>query len=84
MNQSMLAAPDDETPTMAVLHMVHVGPLSPLWLLLDCQPTVETLHLLNLEEFADLINGCAPDALVRNSFVILSLSQGPGASRRAP
>ena len=42
--------------------------------LLDCaQPQVETLHLLNLEEFTDLVNGCAPDALLRNAFVILRM-----------
>ena len=67
-------APADETPTMALLYMAHVGPLPPIWDLLDCQPTVETLHLLKLEEFTDLINECAPDALVRNSFVILATS----------
>ena len=66
-------APDDETPTMALLHMAHVGPLPPIWDLLDCQPTVETFHLLNLEEFTDLVNGCTPDALVQNSFVILRM-----------
>ena len=32
---------------------------------------MKTLHFLNLEEFTDLINGCAPDALVRKFFVIL-------------
>ena len=60
-------APADETPTVAWLHMAHAGPLPPIWDPLDCQPT---LHLLNLEEFTDLLNGCAPDALVQNSFVI--------------
>ena len=71
-------APADETPTAACLHMAHAGPLPPIWDLLDCQPHVD-LHLLSLEEFTDLINGCAPDALVRNSFVILPPSQRPGA-----
>ena len=50
-------APADETPTSAWLHMAHAGPLPPIWDLLDCaQPQVETLHLLNLEEFTDLIS----------------------------
>ena len=66
-------APADETPTMAWLHMAHAGPLPPIWYLLDCLPTHETLHLLNLEEFTDLVNGCTPDGLVRNSFVILRM-----------
>ena len=58
-------APADETPTAAWLHIAHAGSLPPIWDLLDCaQPQVETLHLLNLEEFTDLLNGCAPDALV--------------------
>ena len=51
--------------------MSHTGPLPPIWDLLDLQPSAETLHLLNLVEFTDLLNGCAPDALVRNAFVIL-------------
>ena len=50
--------------------MAHTGPLSPIWDLLDLQPSAETLHLLNLVEFTDLLNGCAPDALVRNAFLI--------------
>ena len=67
-------APADETPTSAWLHMAHAGPLPPFWDLLDCmQPQLETLHPLNLEEFTDLVNGCAPDALLRNSFVILRM-----------
>ena len=52
---------------MAWLHMAHTGPLPPIWDLL------ETLHLLSLVEFTDLLNGCAPDALVRNAFVILHM-----------
>ena len=67
-------APVDEIPTSALLHMAHAGPLPPIWDLLDCeQPQLETLHLLNLEEFTDLVNGCAPDALLRNAFVILRM-----------
>ena len=53
--------------------MAHAGPLPPILDLLDCQPQVETLHLLNLEEFTDLVNGCAPDALLWNAFVILRM-----------
>ena len=63
--------PNDEVPSMAWQHMAHTGPLPPIWDLLDLQPSAETLHLLNLVEFTDLLNGCAPDALVRNAFVIL-------------
>ena len=45
-----------------------------LSLLSDCaQPQVETLHLLNLEEFTDLINGYAPATLLRNACVILRM-----------
>ena len=65
--------PNDEVPSMAWLHMAHVGPLPPIWDLLDLQPNSETLHLLSLVEFTDLLNGCAPDALVRNAFVILRM-----------
>jgi hypothetical protein len=36
-------------------------------------PNSEILHLLSLVEFTDLLNGCAPDALVRNAFVILRM-----------
>ncbi len=53
--------------------MAHIGPLPPIWDLLDLQPNSETLHLLSLIEFTDLLNGCAPDALVRNAFVILRM-----------
>ena len=67
-------APVDEIPTSTLLHMAHAGPLPPIWDLLDCaQPQLETLHLLNLEEFTDLVNGCAPDDLLRNAFVILRM-----------
>ena len=81
-------APVDETPTSALLHTTHAGPLPPIWDLLDCaQPQVETLHLLNLEEFTDLVNECAPDALLRDplhgSHGAIPPSQGPGASRCA-
>ena len=44
--------------------MAHTDPLPPIWDLLDLQPAAETLHLLNLVEFTDLLNGCAPDAIV--------------------
>ena len=54
--------PNDEVPSMAWQHMAHTGPLLPIW---------DLLHLLNVVEFTDLLNGCAPDALVRNAFVIL-------------
>ena len=79
LNQRMLAAPD-ETRHIWKLdgplkdnHMAHTGPLPPIWDLLDLQPHSETLHLLSLVEFTDLLNGCAPDALVRNAFVILRM-----------
>jgi hypothetical protein len=49
---------------MAWLHMAHTGPLPPIWVLLDLQPSAETLHLLSLVEFTDL---------VRNAFVILRM-----------
>jgi hypothetical protein len=65
--------PNDEVPSMAWLHMAHTGPLPPIRDLLDLQPSAETLHLLSLVEFTDLLNGCAPDALVRNAFVILRM-----------
>ena len=58
---------------MAWLHMAHVSPLPPIWDLLDVQPSTETLHLLSLVEFTDLLNGCARDALVRNAFLILRM-----------
>ena len=48
-------------------------PLPPIWDILDVQPNAETLHLLSLVDFTDLLNGCAPDALVRNAFVILRM-----------
>ncbi len=41
--------------------------------LLDHPPAMETLHLLSLVEFTDLLNGCSPDALVWNVFVILCM-----------
>ena len=66
-------APNDEVPSMAWLHMAHTGPLPPIWDYLDLQPSADTLHLLSLVEFTDLLNGCAPDALVRNAFVILRM-----------
>jgi hypothetical protein len=51
----------------------HVGPLLPIWDLLDNQPSAESLHLLSFVEFTDLLNGCSPDALVRNAFVIVRM-----------
>ena len=82
LNQRMLAAPDetrhiwkldgpletnpnDETPSMAWLHMAHVDPsdLGP--------PRSPALRRVSLVEFTDLLNGCSPDALVRNAFVLL-------------
>jgi len=65
--------PNDEIPSMAWQHMAHTGPLPPIWDLLDRQPSAETLHLLNLVEFTDLLNGCEPDAFVWNAFVILRM-----------
>jgi len=56
---------------MAWQHMAHTGPLPPILVLFDLQPTAETLRHQSLVEFTDLLNGCAPDALVRNAFVIL-------------
>jgi hypothetical protein len=53
--------PNDEVPSMAWLHMAHTGPLPPIWDLLYLQPSAETLHLLSLVEFTDLLNGCAPE-----------------------
>jgi hypothetical protein len=41
---------------MAWQHMAHTGSLPPIWDLLDLQPSTETLHLLNLVEFTDLLN----------------------------
>jgi len=46
--------------------------MPPIWDLLD-KLSNGTLHLLSLEEFTEIMNGCAPDALVRNSFVILRI-----------
>ena len=65
--------PNNEVPSMAWLHIAHTGPLPPIWDLFDGQPSAEILHLLSLVEFMDLLNGCAPDALVRNAFVILRM-----------
>ena len=54
-------------------HLAHVGPLPPFWDLLDHQPSAETLHLLSLVEFTDLLNGCSPDDLVWSAFVLLRM-----------
>ena len=52
-------APVDETPTSVLLHMARADRLPPIWDLLDCaQPQVETLHLLNLEEFTEMRARC--------------------------
>ena len=42
------------------------------WDFLD-KPSNETLPLLSLEGFTDIVNGCSHDALRRNSFVILRI-----------
>ena len=52
--------------------MAHVGDFPPIWDLLDFT-AAETLHLLSLVEFTDLLNGCSPDALLRNAFVLLRI-----------
>ena len=62
-------APYDETPSMALLHMVHVSVLPPIWDLLD-YAAAQALHLV---EFTDLLNGCSPGALVWNAFVLLCM-----------
>jgi hypothetical protein len=56
---------------MTWLLMAHVGPLPSIWDFLDHQPSAESLHLLSLVEFTNLLSECSPDALVRNAFVIL-------------
>jgi len=45
----------------------------------------EVLHLLSLEEFTELLNECAPYALITplHFFVSLSAAQDPGALRGA-
>ena len=43
----------------------------PTWDLLD-KPS-KSVTLLSLEEFTDIVNGCSPDALRRNSFVIFRI-----------
>ena len=55
-----------------MIHTALYGPLPPIWDFLDKRSN-ETLHLLRLEEFADIVNGCAVDALMRNSFAILCI-----------
>ena len=55
-----------------MIYMVHFGPLPPIWDLLD-KRSDEALQLLSLEEFTDIVNGCAPNALLRNSFAILRI-----------
>ena len=43
--------------------MAHTDQLPPLWPFFD-DLTNETFHLIILEEFTEMVNGCAPDALV--------------------
>ena len=50
--------------------MAYAGRLPPVWPFLH-DPVAETLHLLNLEEFTELVIGCAPDVIVRHFFAIL-------------
>ena len=57
---------------MVWLQMAHVGQRPHIWDLLDFT-AAEALHLLSLVEFTDLLNGCLPDALIRNAFVILRI-----------
>lgn len=70
----------DRVLSFARVNMAHADQLPPLWSFFD-DPTNETFHLINLEEFTEMVNGCAPDALVRISSVILRtlqlLSQEP-------
>ena len=56
------------TPAMEA-NQSNSRPLPPVWPFLD-DPVAETLHLLNLKEFTELLNGCAPDVIVRHSFAI--------------
>ena len=37
--------------------MAHAVRLPPVWFFLD-NPITVTIHLLNLEEFTELLNGC--------------------------
>ena len=66
----VLETPDQRTPSVSELTMAHAGPLRPIWDIRD-YPVMETLHLLSLEDFTELLNGCVPDALVRNAFILL-------------
>ena len=54
-----------------------------VWDLLDFA-AAETLHLLSLVEFTGLLNGCSPDALLRNAFVILRMVARPATSTLRP
>ena len=45
---------DQRYSSVLELTMAHAGPLPTIW---------ETLHPLCLEEFTELLNGCASDAL---------------------
>jgi hypothetical protein len=60
----------NQSNSRSLRSMAHAGRLPPVWPFLD-DPIAETLHLLNLEEFTELLNGCAPDVIVRHSFAIL-------------
>ena len=53
-----------------MIQMTHAGRLTPIWSFLD-DPVAETFFLLNIEEFIEKMNGCAPDVIVRHSFAIL-------------
>ena len=56
-----LETPDQPTPSVSELIMAHAGPLPPIW----------TSWTTPIEEFTELLNGWAPDALGRNSFALL-------------
>ena len=56
LGEPLETAPHNESPSMAWLHIAHVGELPPIWDLLDHQPSADTLHLLSLVEFKDLLN----------------------------
>jgi hypothetical protein len=67
-----LETPDHRFSSISELNMVHAGPL--IWDLLD-NPIMKTLHLQSFEEFMELLNGCATDALMRNSFAMVRYLQ---------
>ena len=71
-NGSWEVTSDRETPSLGMIHMAHYGSLPPIWEFLD-KPSNESLPLLSLEEFTDIVNGCSPDALRRNAFAIFRI-----------